>query len=227
MGEQVGATGEWSAAEDAIILGAVLTNHALEGLMEASVLNRSAPETRERFRQLLFDPHISNSALQRLASQLPALADSAERAQPSRPGKRAVDDCLEEAASHEPRACASVARKARRLGSTCVVSGPRNCWHLNKQLAIVGRRPQDGAPVDIDLSHEGDASRVSRQHAVLEHRPDGALHVRNHGRKPIIIDGTEVNRNERSRITAVSLVEVAGIPLLIFPTTDAKQPPAA
>lgn len=220
---------EFTAAEDATVLGAIAAGYSVEGLTQLLVLpNRTAADVRARYKALLYDQRASDAAVRAVLQRLPELSQSAQPVcQPYTDGTHTVDESVAEAAAHEPRACASITRKACRQGAVCIVAGPRSRWCLKKQLCVLGRRPSDGAPVDVDLSLEGDASRVSRQHAVLEHRPDGLLHVRNHGRKPMLIDGHEVQRNERARITAVSLIELGGIPLLVFPTTESTNPPAA
>ena len=46
--------------------------------------------------------------------------------------------------------------------------------------------------VDIDLSSEGDARKVSRQQAHLSLRPDGRFQLKNVGRRTILVNNRQV-----------------------------------
>ena len=46
--------------------------------------------------------------------------------------------------------------------------------------------------VDVDLSEEGNAMGVSRQHAKLELKRDGSFYLRNVGRKPVLVNDARV-----------------------------------
>lgn len=46
--------------------------------------------------------------------------------------------------------------------------------------------------VDVDLSEEGQAAGVSRQHAKLELKRDGSFYLRNRGGKPVLVNDVRV-----------------------------------
>ena len=70
--------------------------------------------------------------------------------------------------------------------------------------------------VDIDLSQEGDARKVSRQQARLALRPDGHFLFTNTGRRTVSVNGIHVVQNCSVSLKHLSLIDLAGVHLLFM-----------
>lgn len=68
--------------------------------------------------------------------------------------------------------------------------------------------------VDIDLTQEGSAKKVSRQQAQLALHPDGRFLLTNIGRRIIHVNGNSVTQHHSIHLEHLSIVNFAGIPLL-------------
>ena len=71
----------------------------------------------------------------------------------------------------------------------------------------VGRSTADNH-VDVDLSLEGPAWKISRRQAVIKLRSDGEYCVINEGRRPLYIDGKPVALGTKARLHHNSTFEV-------------------
>ena len=70
-------------------------------------------------------------------------------------------------------------------------------------------RSTAGATVDIDLSLEGPAWKISRRQGVLKLRASGEFLISNEGRRPFFIDGKPVLAGSRSKLSNNCVLEVS------------------
>lgn len=104
----------------------------------------------------------------------------------------------------------------RAMGDAlAVLRGMKTRFLLTKPEVLLGRCTDD-QHVDIDLSQEGNASKVSRQHAFITLRKDGTFCVRNVGRRPLMVNGSTVEIGQRVRLPHDSVLEIGGLRLLFM-----------
>ena len=68
--------------------------------------------------------------------------------------------------------------------------------------------------VDIDLTQEGDAKKVSRQQAQLALHADGQFLLTNIGRRTVCVNGAQVVQHRSIKLDHLNLLDLAGIRLL-------------
>lgn len=69
-------------------------------------------------------------------------------------------------------------------------------------------RTTAGGTVDIDLSLEGPAWKISRRQGVLKLRASGEFLISNEGRRPFFVDGKPVLTGSRSKLSNNCVLEV-------------------
>jgi microspherule protein 1/U3 small nucleolar RNA-associated protein 25 len=70
--------------------------------------------------------------------------------------------------------------------------------------------------VDIDLWEEGDASRVSRQQAVLKLKKDCEFYIKNiSATRPLLINGRQLPPGKKRRVADGSLIECGHLEMLV------------
>ena len=119
----------------------------------------------------------------------------------------------------------------RSLGDAlAVLRGSKARFVLTKPEVLLGRCT-DEQHVDVDLALEGNANKVSRQHAFISRRKDGTFSVRNVGRRPLSVNGSSVEMGQRVVLPDNSLLEIGGLRLLFMANrrraTAAGPQPAA
>lgn len=70
--------------------------------------------------------------------------------------------------------------------------------------------------VDIDLTHEGDARKISRQQAHISLRADGGFLFTNIGRRAVSVNGMRVVQHCSVNLEHLSLIDLAGVHLLFI-----------
>ena len=70
--------------------------------------------------------------------------------------------------------------------------------------------------VDIDLTHEGDARKISRQQAHISLRADGGFLFTNIGRRAVSVNGMQVVQHCSVNLDHLSLLDLAGVHLLFI-----------
>lgn len=96
----------------------------------------------------------------------------------------------------------------------------RRLRHAMRSKELVIGRAAGGARgadsgVDVDLWEEGDASRVSRQQAVLKLKKDCEFYIRNvSATRPLLVNGQAVAPGKRRRVPDGALIECGRIELL-------------
>jgi hypothetical protein len=104
----------------------------------------------------------------------------------------------------------------RALGDAlAVLRGSKARFVLTKPEVLLGRCT-DEQHVDVDLALEGNANKVSRQHAFISRRKDGTFSVRNVGRRPLSVNGSSVEMGQRVVLPDNSLLEIGGLRLLFM-----------
>lgn len=116
----------------------------------------------------------------------------------------------------EASAQACSARAATAKGALAMLQGSHAAFALTKRETVLGRSTED-QKVDVDLSEEGNASKVSRQQAFIKLRWNGEFCLRNVGRRPVWINNVAVESGRRCALAPHSLVEVGGMRLLFVP----------
>jgi hypothetical protein len=139
-----------------------------------------------------------------------------------RKAKAALAGALRKIRRLEASAQAATARAASARDAVGVLQGLNATFYLKKRETAVGRSTEDQR-VDVDLSEEGNATKVSRQQAFVKLRWNGEFCLRNVGRRPVWINGVAVESGRRARLASHALIEVGGMRLLFFPNPAAVR----
>lgn len=90
---------------------------------------------------------------------------------------------------------------------------------MRSREITVGRSTAD-SHVDVDLSLEGPAWKISRRQAVIKLRSDGEYYVINEGRRPLYIDGKPVIVGTKARLHHNSTFEICGLRFVFLINQD-------
>ncbi|KXJ16530.1 microspherule protein 1 isoform X1 [Exaiptasia diaphana] len=90
---------------------------------------------------------------------------------------------------------------------------------MRSREIIVGRATADNQ-VDVDLSLEGPAWKVSRRQAVIRLKSDGEYYVVNEGRRSLLIDGKPIGMGVKARLHHNSTFEVCGLRFVFLINQD-------
>ena len=90
---------------------------------------------------------------------------------------------------------------------------------MRSREITVGRSTKENT-VDVDLSLEGPACKVSRKQAVIRLKPDGEYYVVNEGRRPIFIDGKPVLTDVKAKLHHNSTFEICGLHFVFLINKD-------
>lgn len=116
----------------------------------------------------------------------------------------------------ERSAQAASARLATAKGALAELVGTYTTFAIDKNEVVIGRSTED-LKVDIDLSLEGNATKISRQQAFLKLRWNGEFALRNVGRRPIWCNNAPITTGQRCVLAPHTLIEVGGMRLLFVP----------
>ena len=75
-------------------------------------------------------------------------------------------------------------------------------------IQVTFGRTTAGGTVDIDLSLEGPAWKISRRQGVLKLRASGEFLISNEGRRPFFVDGKPVLSGSRTKLSNNCVLEV-------------------
>lgn len=78
---------------------------------------------------------------------------------------------------------------------------------ISFQIAV-GRSTRDH-PIDVDLSLEGPAAKVSRKQATIRLRNSGEFFMSSEGKRPIFVDGRPVLQGNKVKLNHNSVIEVS------------------
>ena len=101
-------------------------------------------------------------------------------------------------------------------GALAALRGLNARFLLLKREVLLGRSTGEQL-VDVDLALEGNASKVSRQHAFIQLRRDGRFYIRNVGRRPLMVNNVEVKTGARAHLPPDCLLDIGGLRLLFSP----------
>ncbi|ESP01908.1 hypothetical protein LOTGIDRAFT_225027 [Lottia gigantea] len=79
----------------------------------------------------------------------------------------------------------------------------------SKEITL-GRATKD-TNVDVDLSLEGPAWKISRQQGVIKLRPCGDFYLANEGKRPIYVDGKPIIKGNKQKLFHNSVVEISSL----------------
>lgn len=71
-------------------------------------------------------------------------------------------------------------------------------------------RKSDHESVDVDLSLEGPACKVSRRQGTIKLRSNGDFFIANEGKRPLFIDGIPLLQGNKSKLNNNCTIEVSG-----------------
>ncbi|KAK9811223.1 hypothetical protein WJX72_000233 [[Myrmecia] bisecta] len=123
---------------------------------------------------------------------------------------------LTQIARLEQSASAASARDLDSQSALAALCGRKNRFLIRRTSVTLGRTTETHGQVDVDLSAEGDARKVSRQQAQLTLMPDGKFLLQNTGRRSLFINGRQVDQAQVTRLDHLSVIEAAGIRLLFM-----------
>jgi microspherule protein 1/U3 small nucleolar RNA-associated protein 25 len=116
----------------------------------------------------------------------------------------------------ERSAQAASARLATAKGALAELVGTHTTFAIDRNEVVIGRSTED-LKVDVDLSLEGNATKISRQQAFLKLRWNGEFALRNVGRRPIWCNNAPITTGQRCVLAPHTLIEVGGMRLLFVP----------
>uniref|UniRef100_A0A3Q3LB16 Microspherule protein 1 n=1 Tax=Mastacembelus armatus TaxID=205130 RepID=A0A3Q3LB16_9TELE len=81
---------------------------------------------------------------------------------------------------------------------------------MRSREITLGRATKD-KQIDVDLSLEGPAWKISRKQGIIKLKNNGDFFIANEGRRPIYIDGRPVLSGSKWKLNNNSVVEIAGL----------------
>lgn len=106
---------------------------------------------------------------------------------------------------------------------------------MRSREITLGRSTKDNQ-VDVDLSLEGPAWKISRRQGIIKLRSNGDFYIANEGKRPIYIDGKPILTGNKQRLCNNSVVEISCLRFIFLINQDLinsirtdtqKIPPAA
>ncbi|EUB59372.1 Microspherule protein [Echinococcus granulosus] len=92
------------------------------------------------------------------------------------------------------------------------LTGRRSRFLIKCKNVTFGRAVQKFAP-DIDLSREGEASRISRHHGKISLADNGVFWLTNLSRHPVLVDGSPVLKDQKYQLADKSIVCISHLSL--------------
>ncbi|KAL9904817.1 microspherule protein 1 [Glossina fuscipes] len=96
-------------------------------------------------------------------------------------------------------------------GQTLAVLRGRLVRYLMRSKEISFGRDAKDCIVDVDLSLEGPATKISRRQGTIKLRSNGDFFIANEGRRPLFIDGVPLLTGNKTRLANNCVVEIAGL----------------
>ncbi|WAR10983.1 MCRS1-like protein [Mya arenaria] len=82
---------------------------------------------------------------------------------------------------------------------------------MRSREITLGRATKDNQ-IDVDLSLEGPAWKISRRQGMIKLRGNGDFYIANEGKRPIYIDGKPILTGNKQRLSNNSVVEISSTP---------------
>ncbi|XP_026496612.1 microspherule protein 1 [Vanessa tameamea] len=90
---------------------------------------------------------------------------------------------------------------------------------MRSREIAVGRSTRDHT-IDVDLSLEGPAAKVSRKQATIRLRNSGDFFMSSEGKRPIFVDGRPVLQGNKVKLNHNSVIEIAGLRFVFLINQD-------
>ncbi|KAI5639734.1 FHA domain-containing protein [Phthorimaea operculella] len=90
---------------------------------------------------------------------------------------------------------------------------------MRSREIAVGRSTRDHS-IDVDLSLEGPAGKVSRKQATIRLRNTGDFFMSSEGKRPIFVDGRPVLQGNKVKLNHNSVIEIAGLRFVFLINQD-------
>ncbi|TEA35766.1 hypothetical protein DBR06_SOUSAS1110125, partial [Sousa chinensis] len=100
-----------------------------------------------------------------------------------------------------------------------VLRGRMVRYLMRSREITLGRATKDNQ-IDVDLSLEGPAWKISRKQGVIKLKNNGDFFIANEGRRPIYIDGRPVLCGSKWRLSNNSVVEIASLRFVFLINQD-------
>uniref|UniRef100_A0AAG5D9A0 FHA domain-containing protein n=1 Tax=Anopheles atroparvus TaxID=41427 RepID=A0AAG5D9A0_ANOAO len=91
-----------------------------------------------------------------------------------------------------------------------VIRGRMVRFLMRSREIVLGRTTKD-ATVDVDLSHEGPACKVSRKQGTIKLRSNGDFFITNEGKRPLYIDGRPLLCGHKTRLNDNCVIEISNL----------------
>ncbi|KAJ7966827.1 Forkhead-associated (FHA) domain protein [Quillaja saponaria] len=126
--------------------------------------------------------------------------------------KRAIIRLEQGAHSYMQRAIAS-------HGAFAVLYGRYSKHYIKKSEVLLGRASED-VIVDIDLSREGSANKISRRQAIIKMDEVGSFYLTNLGKCSISVNNRDVPSGQSIHLQSGCLIEMRGMPFIFETNQD-------
>ncbi|MBN3291945.1 MCRS1 protein, partial [Polypterus senegalus] len=90
---------------------------------------------------------------------------------------------------------------------------------MRSREITLGRATKD-RQIDVDLSLEGPAWKISRRQGIIKLKNNGDFFIANEGRRPIYVDGRPVLTGNKWKLNNNSVVEIAGLRFVFLINQD-------
>ncbi|XP_069509820.1 microspherule protein 1 isoform X2 [Ambystoma mexicanum] len=212
----------------AAIQSRVLFSKAEEKLL--SVIGSTSQPTLDTFQELLtkhanvFYPSRTAKSLQvhwQLLKQYYLLEDQTELTVADRRQKREIRQLEQELHKWQVLVDSITGMSSPDFDNqTLAVLRGRMVRYLMRSREItLGRATKDNQ-IDVDLSLEGPAWKISRKQGVIKLKNNGDFFIANEGRRPIYIDGRPVLPGSKWKLNNNSVVEIAGLRFVFLINQD-------
>ena len=103
---------------------------------------------------------------------------------------------------------------------TLAVLRGRLVRYLMRSREITVGRATPQHTVDVDLTLEGPATKVSRKQAIIKLSNSGDFHIANEGRRPVMVNGKAVIMGEAARLANNTVVEFCNLRFVFLINTE-------
>jgi len=101
-------------------------------------------------------------------------------------------------------------RSLASKGAFAILYGHHLKYFIKKNEVSIGRETLENI-VDIDLSKEGRANKVSRRQAAIKLKEDGLFYLENYGKRVISVNSHNIASGQRIRLSSNCLIEIGGM----------------
>ncbi|CAD6220740.1 unnamed protein product [Miscanthus lutarioriparius] len=122
----------------------------------------------------------------------------------------------------EKGSCSYMNRSIMSKGAFAILYGQRMKYYIREPEVSLGRETKE-VHVDIDLSKEGKANKISRRQAVIKMDDDGSFYISNTGKYSIFVNGKEVPCSKRINLMSDSLIEIRNLKFIFHVNHEAAR----